>query len=331
MKEIQEIQLTRFNNGAHYIYVNLILSRAKGDNVIMAKAGALVDAFEQAVRKEDEALLISRKNMHTDHIAEADNERDEAYIIYKKVVKAWLDHPTPAKAEAAKMLYQNLKDYRISPKMQLSRETGLLVNLIQDLEGKHAAHVATLELTETVARLKEANERVQAYTLDRTNDRMAIEVGALKSARSDSDDAYRALVKRVNALAEVFGEDDYADFIDYVNTEIVQYKRQVLKQTTKAPSTSGSGSGSDSGSAEIYTVTLSVSNSAHGTVSGGGQYEAGQSVSLHATAKTGYRFVRWSDGVTTASRRITITGNVSLTAIFEAATTGGDTGDNELS
>lgn len=58
--------------------------------------------------------------------------------------------------------------------------------------------------------------------------------------RAASDEAYRKLVKMVNALALVFGEADYTDFIDYVNTEIVHFKREVLNQkasATTAPST----------------------------------------------------------------------------------------------
>ena len=64
----------------------------------------------------------------------------------------------------------------------------------------------------------------------------------LKTARTASDNAYRALVKMVNALALVFGEKDYTAFIDYVNTEITHFKREVMGQKATAPSTSGSSS-----------------------------------------------------------------------------------------
>lgn len=57
----------------------------------------------------------------------------------------------------------------------------------------------------------------------------------------------------VNALALVFGEKDYAPFIDYVNTEITHYKREVLGQKISAPSTSGS-SAVDSGSSSTPSV-----------------------------------------------------------------------------
>lgn len=67
-----------------------------------------------------------------------------------------------------------------------------------------------------------------------------------------------------------------------------------------------------------YTVTVNANNSSMGTVSGGGTYNYGSNVDLAATANIGYHFVRWSDNNTDNPRQITVTGNVTLTAIFEA-------------
>ena len=151
--------------------------------------------------------------------------------------------PIADMAQAAKSLSPHIKDYKINTADQLDKETGLLVNFISDLEDKYAAQVAKLGLTAFVTNLKEANERVRTLTLQRTNEKIGITVGALKTARTASDDAYRALVKMVNALALVFGEKDYTAFIDYVNTEITHYKREVLNQKSTATSTSGSSAG----------------------------------------------------------------------------------------
>ena len=66
-----------------------------------------------------------------------------------------------------------------------------------------------------------------------------------------------------------------------------------------------------------YTVTVKSSPAEGGTVSGGGSYESGKSATLKATPKTGYRFVKWNDDVTTNPRTITVTGNATYTAYFE--------------
>lgn len=143
------------------------------------------------------------------------------------------------------------------------------MNFITDLENKYSAQVAKLGLTAFVTNMKEANERVRTLTLQRTNEKMGVSVGALKTARTASDNAYRALVKMVNALALVFGEKDYAPFIDYVNTEITHYKREVLGQKSSASSTSGSSS-ADSGSSTPSGSSSSDSGSSSGSSSSGG-------------------------------------------------------------
>ena len=242
MKEIYDINIQRMNNGAHFTFVSNILARAEADTAVKGKAAEQVNNLKAAVSTEDEALKISQKSLLTDEIAKADNDRDALYAGYKKAVEGFLAMPIADMAQAAKILSQHIKDYRINTADQLDKETGLLVNFISDLEDKYAAQVAKLGLTAFVTNMKEANERVRTLTLQRTNEKMGVTVGALKAARTASDDAYRALVKMVNALALVFGEKDYIAFIDYVNTEITHYKREVIGQKATAPSTSGSSS-----------------------------------------------------------------------------------------
>ncbi len=77
---------------------------------------------------------------------------------------------------------------------------------------------------------------------------------------------------------------------------------------------------------ENYTLTLNVSPQNAGTVtanatsgiSGNNPYTVNPntSVSIQATANTGYRFVNWDDDVTTNPRSITVTSNVTRTANF---------------
>lgn len=271
MKEIYDINIQRMNNGAHFTFVSNILARAEADTAVKGKASELVNNFKVAVAVEDEALKISQKSLLTDDIAKADIDRDALYAGYKKAVEAFLAMPIADMAQAAKVLAQHIKDYKINTAGQLDKETGLLVNFITDLEDKYSAQVAKLGLTAFVTNMKEANERVRTLTLQRTNEKMGVTVGALKTARTASDDAYRALVKMVNALALVFGEKDYTAFIDYVNTEVTHYKREVIGQKAKAPSTSGStstpsGNGSASGSG---------SSSSGGSTSGGSSSSGG--------------------------------------------------------
>ncbi len=64
---------------------------------------------------------------------------------------------------------------------------------------------------------------------------------------------------------------------------------------------------------EIYLDNIHLESSYNGT------YFDNAVVSLKAVPHEGYRFVQWSDGNTAQTREVTLTGNLSLSAQFEAA------------
>ena len=82
---------------------------------------------------------------------------------------------------------------------------------------------------------------------------------------------------------------------------------------TENPSDGGSGS------AEQISISTSVNDNSMGTVTGAGTYNKGATVTLTATANSGYRFVCWGDEVTDNPRSIIANVNgVTYSAIFEA-------------
>ena len=83
--------------------------------------------------------------------------------------------------------------------------------------------------------------------------------------------------------------------------------------------------------APIYTISADVDPVGAGTVSGGGKYTAGTSVTLTATNNPGYRFVGWVESGTTVSTNPNYTfvanSNRSLTAQFDRISSGGGDSD----
>ena len=70
---------------------------------------------------------------------------------------------------------------------------------------------------------------------------------------------------------------------------------------------------------KLYTITAHAADNAMGYVTGGGTYSAGETVTLKATAKTGYYFTQWNDGNTDNPRAITVTGDAEYIAEFAQA------------
>lgn len=98
------------------------------------------------------------------------------------------------------------------------------------------------------------------------------------------------------------------------------------------------GSGGDD--TTYYTIATSVSPSGAGSVSGGGSYPSGSSVSVAAEPENGYEFSHWNlynpvynqtvENVSTDNPwNITATANVTLTAVF-TSTSGGGSSDGSV-
>lgn len=67
-----------------------------------------------------------------------------------------------------------------------------------------------------------------------------------------------------------------------------------------------------------YTITAVANDENMGTVTGGREYYVGESATLKATAKSGYVFAGWADGEKNATRTVTVSGNATYTANFQA-------------
>jgi hypothetical protein len=67
---------------------------------------------------------------------------------------------------------------------------------------------------------------------------------------------------------------------------------------------------------EINKYTASVAESAHGSVSGAGEYTHGQTATFAATPDAGYQFLFWSDGSKVNPRIVKMTKDVEMRAVF---------------
>ena len=233
MKQIKKFDIGHLTNGAHFLFITDVTECAEADEKLKTKASGEIAALRKALKAEDEALKLAQKNLLSDEIKLADKRRDALYRTLKKAIEAAVNFPVKASADAAVRLRQLLKEYNINPQMQLDRETGMLLNLITDLSGKFSDDVALLGLTPLLTELTAANQVLRTATKQRSNDRMFKIIGQLKLARAASDEAYRALVLKANALVVIEGESDYEAFVAYVNAEIKHYKEQAMSRPSK--------------------------------------------------------------------------------------------------
>ena len=66
-----------------------------------------------------------------------------------------------------------------------------------------------------------------------------------------------------------------------------------------------------------FSIDVCASPSGAGVIEGGGSYPYGSSVTIHASAVSGYRFSHWQDGNTDNPRTITVTNDATYMAYFD--------------
>ena len=99
--------------------------------------------------------------------------------------------------------------------------------------------------------------------------------------------------------------------------------------TPTNPSNPSGGNTQGGSTTRQFTLTVNSADTNKGTVTGGGTYTEGSKVNVSATPKSGFVFDKWSDGVTTASRQVTVSSNLTLTASFKEQAQSGGSGDDE--
>jgi hypothetical protein len=235
--------LLRANNGAHYRFVAEVVATAEQTPVVHTKLNGSFMALKKALDNEDAALKLSTKYLKTDKIKAANTARVRLYASIKKEIENYaLLSDT---AEPAGILKQALIDYAIKTSAQRDKVSGLLENLISDFHNKYAKEVSTLGLNTLVANLEKANKDVISLMHERTVDSASRPKSALRDARKATDVAFYDFVDTLNAHIQLEGDAEFAEFVAYLNAEILHFQRQVLRQKGKHSSSTGDASDND--------------------------------------------------------------------------------------
>ena len=186
---------------------------------------AAITTFTTNVDAFDDALKASATNPATATATAADDARDAAWRganNYAAAMCAYPDADLRAIAEQCKAVFDKYGD---PTKLAQTEESGVLHNLLQDLE---ALPIAEINFSVWVEDLKYKEEQFLAAAAQRTEADAARQVGIVKETRTAAEATYRSLVDTVNALAIIEGDGDYATFIDHTNA-MIDRQKAILK------------------------------------------------------------------------------------------------------
>ena len=193
-----------------------------------------VNTYTDKFNGYDTALKASAVNPATVSVTATDAGRDNAWRGTNAYVKAMCNHPTADVASAAAEVKSLFDKYGDPTSLAQTEESGVLHNLLQDLEAFDASKRTLLNLDVWITDLKTKEEAFLAAAAARTEADAARQVGIVKETRTAAEAAYRSLVDTVNALAMINGDAAYATFIDHVNAMIERQKAISKARSTRA-------------------------------------------------------------------------------------------------
>ena len=194
-----------------------------------AKVAAFVAAFE----KFDEALKDSEKLASSALVTKADDARDYAWRGVSNYLKAMTMHPDADVAAAAVEGEELVDKYGDPTNLSYTAESGTLHNFLQDLEAIPSEKRTLLGIDPWTARLRKENDAFLLAIQQKAEEKDAREVGVVKEARQEADEAYRAMVDTINVVANLEEGTTYDAFIGAVNQHIETQKTTLKSRATR--------------------------------------------------------------------------------------------------
>ena len=244
--EIESIYLKSLRNEEHYKF-NIDFSALVAKSTPEALGiQTLYAAYQLALTTEISALNVVQGSTITDDLIDADADRDTTFRGFTGTVKSAVNHFDAEVRSSAERLKLLIDTYGNMTEKPLDQETASIIKLVEELEGQYAADAVKLGVETWVTALKQQNKAFDDLKNLRYDETTAKPQQNLRQARQETDNAYRAIVKRINSLIEVNGPTAYSAFVADLNTRVGNYQNLLAQRkgrNAKAKETESSGDG----------------------------------------------------------------------------------------
>ena len=212
--------------------------------------------YLSAFAAEDEAYVIAQKSQIVKQRQQKDAERDALYKEIRRTVDTFATLSIfPEKQAKALVMQPVMQKYKIDPDGGIEAQTVATEQWLQEQQRNYQCELAARELGiyESIQRLKTLNDEVRQLTLDHNDENAQKALAALKTARRETDRAYKALVLIINAMALTSTDDSYT-YQEIIKSlqQTIKYYRQLSEQRRKKNAATrekgkGDGGSSDGG------------------------------------------------------------------------------------
>ncbi|MBP1638775.1 MAG: hypothetical protein H6Q17_358 [Bacteroidetes bacterium] len=232
MKQITEAPLSRLRNEQHENLMTAVDRMIQQETVAKLKLETLYPSFSKALSGEHSAMVVAQGSNSTIEMNTLDEEREQYYSGYNFLIESGLRHPRQECREAAAHLKKLVSQFGNVREKTEAEET----NAIRNLVAAHASEpnksdLATIAGAEWITALNTVNEKYDQLFNSRNVELQQKPSANVREARQEVDASYKAIVRRVNALAELSETDTmYDNFIDGLNGDIENLNRTLAYQ-----------------------------------------------------------------------------------------------------
>ena len=230
--KVKDINITKLNNAEYRTFMaryGNLLAGGGGDsespdeisfdpNDPLGIPQELRTAFATDFALLTDAVNQSSASEETAQMSALDKERDDLLIFITSTITQMTKSPLAAQRTAAEKLYLPVKPYIGAARLANLQETAAIEGLLVDLDkaGMPEA-LASINLTEVVAALKEKNKQYATLTEQRANAKADDPVESAKKIRLRMDEEYDEMSTYAFAQSVVKPTQETAAFINRLN------------------------------------------------------------------------------------------------------------------
>ena len=208
----------------------MIVSQHGADKL---KIKAQYNALNQAHKQLEQAYKQDTNNDITAQLAHLDDQRDQALICLRQISEGYTHHHAPTLKAAGTKIVECISKYgnRLYS-LNYSAETAALKNITRDLQTipECVSAIQALGLKEVVQEMKRTNLAFETLFIQRLKTLSQFDAKSNKERMQLTSEAYRTLVKHLEAHATLTPSDLYTSLINHMNENVDHFNHIVERR-----------------------------------------------------------------------------------------------------
>jgi len=226
---VKNVHLRILQNEEHFAYHSYVEGLIEEAPPAILKVEPQFAAYKLLLPTERTALDQVQKSSFTKLLDEADTARDKPLMGYFKVVKGQLHHFNQAVSDAAYRIDIINESFTGIVRLPYEKETVAVVKWL-DAQKASMSDITTLGHPDWLTEIEAKNNAFADLKKSRFAEKDEKTNLQMKLVRIDVDDAYKAIIDRINAYITLDGDAQFATFVTKLNNRIDSFNNTLAQR-----------------------------------------------------------------------------------------------------